>query len=160
MRSSLGGALVFPAFFVAMVLLGDAILRIIGVFGLLFTIPGQLLDRGSVSLGEGAVRLRTTVWCSIPYSEIESVGRRQRDLTPGPLKYIYTPAQKQVLEAKSNGPLALYLKRKRWVVLMSPLPCLFPRSYVDVYLDPEDEPRFIAEIEARIETGQEPEHLG
>jgi hypothetical protein len=157
-RSTRWGPLVVPAIFVLAVIFGDAILRTMGGFGLLLTIPGQILNRCSVNLGETAVRLRTQMWCSILYSEIESVGKRQRDLSPGPLRYIFTPAQKQVLEAKSNVPLAIYLKRRRWLMGMSPLPHLFPRSHVDVYLKEEDESRFIGEIEARIERGPELEH--
>jgi hypothetical protein len=149
-RGSLMQQLLFPAVFVAAFLLGGLILQVIGLVGLVLTWPRSLIDRALVELRDSDVRIRTLTWATVPYEEILRVERRKRDLFPGPMRYLSTPAQKAVREAISNSPTAIYLNEPRWVWRMHPIPIPLRSRLVDVFLEADDEKAFINEVEERL----------
>jgi|SRR5919106_2524310 hypothetical protein len=152
-RTSFWRRTFFFLLFVALMVLGSWILKVIGSFGLLLIVMNVFLDRGTVTLDGTGILVRTIVLGRINYSEIASVDRYQRPPLDGIWRLLTTQAQRQVMDSMMHPAVAIYLKRRKWLWHVYPVP--YPRtfSFVQVYLSQEDEERFLTVVKSRVPDG-------
>jgi hypothetical protein len=144
--------------FLILILVGGTELRIVGLCGFLLNSYNVLTRKGTVTLTPSDVRIRTQRWTKIPYSNVSQAKHYEEPSLPAWKRWLYGPGFEDVKAFMANPAVGIYLHSPRWIFHRTPFPMFLRLKVVRVYLEHDEEERFIGELTERIAVSTRAQH--